>query len=230
MRRGFLRSTSPERQAAFAARIAMQQNAPDADSRYQAVIGSVTTRRRADDGPRALASREQLSGRPAQQLAAREHNFIYRPADPERFFDMLIQLAGDAARRPQLADVRTTSRARSTTLLPAGTNVADQPLGVRDNYTTLAWLGGNDRARPDEPPGQRDRDVRSLCAGRQVAPGPDQGQLLGRPRGARSRALPGGQRLFRARGGLSRAVLRPARARAARAVGATAARRRFRNM
>ena len=38
----FLAATSPERQAAFAARIAMQQNAPDADSRYQAVIGSVT--------------------------------------------------------------------------------------------------------------------------------------------------------------------------------------------
>ena len=39
----FLASASPERQAAFAARIAMQQNAPDADSRYQAVIGSVTS-------------------------------------------------------------------------------------------------------------------------------------------------------------------------------------------
>src|SRR6476646_1346887 len=38
----FLSGTSPERQAAFAARIAMQQNASDADSRYAAVIASVT--------------------------------------------------------------------------------------------------------------------------------------------------------------------------------------------
>jgi len=35
----FLTATSPERQAAFAARIAMQRNSADADSRYAAVIG-----------------------------------------------------------------------------------------------------------------------------------------------------------------------------------------------
>ena len=35
----FLTAVSPERQAAFAARIAMQQEAPDAEGRYQAVIG-----------------------------------------------------------------------------------------------------------------------------------------------------------------------------------------------
>ena len=43
----FLTATSPDRQAAFEARIALQQNAPDADSRYQAVAGSVTSDARA---------------------------------------------------------------------------------------------------------------------------------------------------------------------------------------
>ena len=36
----FLNAGSPDRQAAFAARIAMQQNAPDAEARYAAVLGS----------------------------------------------------------------------------------------------------------------------------------------------------------------------------------------------
>ena len=36
-------ATSPQRQAAFAARIAMQNGSPDADARYGAVIGTVTS-------------------------------------------------------------------------------------------------------------------------------------------------------------------------------------------
>src|SRR5437763_92935 len=70
----FLTATSPERQAAFATRIAMQQNASDADSRYQAVAGSVTS----DAGlmlDRARWLRANNYQAAAQQLAAREHNF-----------------------------------------------------------------------------------------------------------------------------------------------------------
>ena len=81
----------------------------------------------------------------------------------------------------------------------------------------------DDRARPDEPARQRGGDVLQLCPRRPFAPGADQGQLLGWTRGARRRALPGSQRLFPARRGLSRAVLWPARARAARQVGASPA-------
>ena len=39
----FLSLASPQRQASFAARIAMQTNSPDAAARYGAVIGNVTT-------------------------------------------------------------------------------------------------------------------------------------------------------------------------------------------
>ena len=35
----FIAASSPDRQAAFAARVAMQQNASDAESRYATVIG-----------------------------------------------------------------------------------------------------------------------------------------------------------------------------------------------
>jgi soluble lytic murein transglycosylase len=136
----FLTATSPERQNAFAARIAMQQNAADADGRYQAVIGSVT----GDAGlmmDRLRWLRANNYQAAAQQLAARDHNFTLKPADPERFFDMLIQLAGDAAgdRNWQTA---YNIASQIDDVLPAGAAIADQPIAIRDDYTTLAWLGG----------------------------------------------------------------------------------------
>ena len=136
----FLTASSPERQAAFGARIAMQQNRADAESRYQAVIGSVTR----DAGlmmDRARYLRASNYGASAQQLAAREHAFVYRPADPERFLEMLILLAGDAAQERNWQTAYNIA-SQLDNVLPAGANVADQPIGVRDDYTTLAWLAG----------------------------------------------------------------------------------------
>jgi peptidoglycan lytic transglycosylase len=137
----FLSASSPDRQPAFAARIAMLQNSADAESRYAAVIGSVTR----DAGlmmDRARWLRANNFDSAAEQLAARQHQFVYKPADPERFLDMLILLAGDAAqdRNWQLA-YNIASQIDDS--LPAGAAVADQPIGVRDNYTTLAWLAGS---------------------------------------------------------------------------------------
>jgi soluble lytic murein transglycosylase len=136
----FVTAASPDRQAAFGARIAMQQNSGDADSRYAAVIGTVTR----DAGlmmDRARWLRANNFGSSAQQLAARAHQFVYKPADPERFAEMLILLAGDAmqARNWQTAyDIAS----QVDDILPSGTVMAEQPIGVRDDYTTLAWLAG----------------------------------------------------------------------------------------
>lgn len=137
----FLTMATPQRQPAFAARIAMQNNAPDAESRYQAVIGSVT----GDAGlmmDRARYLRANNYDGSAQQLAARSHNFIYRPADPERFYEMLVQLASDAAQDRQWQTAFSIA-SQIDDVLPPGRSVADQPIGVRDDYTTLAWLAGN---------------------------------------------------------------------------------------
>jgi len=136
----FLTATSPNRQAAFAARIAMQQNSADAGSRYQAVAASVTR----DAGlmmDRARWLRANNYGAAAQQLAAREHNFTVRPADPERFFDLLIQLANDAVGDRNWSTAYNIA-SQIDDVLPTGATVADQPLGIRDDYTTLAWLAG----------------------------------------------------------------------------------------
>jgi peptidoglycan lytic transglycosylase len=136
----FLSASSPARQAAFAARISMQQGSPDADARYGAVIGTVTR----DAGlmmDRARWLRDNNFDSAAQQLAARDHHFTILPSDPERFYDMLILIAGDAYgdRNWQLA---YNIASQIDDVLPAGTSVADQPIGIRDDYTTLAWLAG----------------------------------------------------------------------------------------
>lgn len=134
----FLASTSPERQATFAARIAMQQNSTEADARYGAIIGAVT--RDAGlmmDRARWLRSNNYRSA--AEQLAAREHAFTHKPVNPERFLDMLLLLAGDAVEdRNWLTAYNIASQADDA--LPDGLALATQPSGVRDNYTTLAWL------------------------------------------------------------------------------------------
>jgi soluble lytic murein transglycosylase len=137
----FLASASPERQPAFAARIAMQQDSSDAESRYQAVIGSVTS----DAGlmmDRARYLRDHNYPNAARDLGARTHHFIYKPADAERFYDMLLLLTEDAAGDRDWQAVYNITR-QIDDVLPAGAQVADQPLGVRDDYTNLAWFGGS---------------------------------------------------------------------------------------
>jgi soluble lytic murein transglycosylase len=132
---------SPDRRSAFEARIAMQEDSPDAEARYQAVIGIVTS----DAGlmmDRARYLRAHDFNRAAEQLTARSHHFLYKPADAQRFYDMLLLCAGDAAGERDWTTVYNITR-QIDDVLPAGANVADQPLGIRDVYTDLAWLGGS---------------------------------------------------------------------------------------
>jgi soluble lytic murein transglycosylase len=78
----------------------------------------------------------------ARQLAARNHNFLYRPADPDRFFEMLLQLANDAAQDRQWQTAFNIASQIDDVLAP-GQSVAEQPIDIRDHYTSLAWLAGN---------------------------------------------------------------------------------------
>ena len=132
--------TTTARQASFAARIAMQRKAADADALYGAVIGSVTS----DAGlmmDRARYLRANGYESHARDLAARPHNFTYRPADPERFQEMLLILAGEAAQARHYQQTYNIARQVDDALSP-GATVASQPIGFRDNYTSLAWLAG----------------------------------------------------------------------------------------
>lgn len=136
----FLPMTSAARRGAFTARVAMQKRWPDAEARYQAVIGQVTT----DAGlmmDRARYLRDAKWDAAARQLFARDHNFAYRPADPDRFMEMMILLGDGAAQEGQWGLAYNISR-QADDVLPAGAVLADQPLGIRDKYTSLMWMGG----------------------------------------------------------------------------------------
>jgi soluble lytic murein transglycosylase len=136
----FLPLTSATRRGAFTARVALQRRWPDAETRYQAVMGQVTT----DAGlmmDRARYLRDANWEHSARQLFARDHNFKYRPADAERFLDMQIQLANSAAENGQWALAYNIARQTDDVLAP-GVNVSDQHIGIRDKYTSLMWLGG----------------------------------------------------------------------------------------
>ncbi|MES2137480.1 MAG: lytic transglycosylase domain-containing protein [Pseudomonadota bacterium] len=137
----FYAMTSIPRRAAFAARIAMQRQSPDAESLYQPVIGQVIS----DPGlmmDRARYLRARGYGQSARDLAARDHKFLYPAADPERFYDMLLALANGAAQDGQWSTVYNITR-HLRDALPPGTDISQQPLDLRDNYTSLAWLGGS---------------------------------------------------------------------------------------
>ena len=132
---------SPARRAAFSARIAMQTSAANADPLYRSVEGQVAT----DAG--LLMDRlrflkdtyRNVSG--ARWLAARPHHFTQRPADPERFYEMLLILARDAWGDRNYAQAFDIAR-QVDDALPAGADVSLQPYGVRDEYTSLTWLAG----------------------------------------------------------------------------------------
>ena len=136
----FLTLVSPNRAAAFTARVAMQTRSPDAEARYQPLMANVTS----DAGlmmDRARYLRDNGFESAAQQLFARPHNLTYRPADPERFYEMMLLLATGAASQRQWRTAYDIAR-QVDDVFPAGTDISLQPLGVRDDYTSLTWLAG----------------------------------------------------------------------------------------
>ena len=132
--------SSPGRRAAFQARIAMQSRMGDAEQRYQAVIGQVTS----DAGlmmDRARYLRESGYEQAARDLFARSHNFTARPADPERFLDMMAILAKAAAGDRQWQTAYNIGRQVDDLFAP-GADISLKSYGIRDNYTTVTWTAG----------------------------------------------------------------------------------------
>jgi soluble lytic murein transglycosylase len=135
-----LQWTTPDRRAAFAARIAMQQRSPDAEALFRAASHRIS----ADAGllmDRLRYLHDGGNDNLARQLAAQPHHFTEHPADPERWYEMLLILAGGAADDRQWHYAYNIARQLDDAFAP-GTQVADQPYGVRDDYTSLSWLAG----------------------------------------------------------------------------------------
>jgi soluble lytic murein transglycosylase len=132
--------TSPGRRASLSARIAMLSRSADAEQRYQAVIGQVTT----DAGlmmDRARYLRESGYEQAARQLFARSHNFTYRPIDPERFLDMMVLLSKAAMGDRQWQIAYDIGR-QTDDLFGPGADISLKSYAIRDEYTTLTWNAG----------------------------------------------------------------------------------------
>lgn len=131
---------SPARRASFHARIALQAKQSDAEQRYQALIHGVT----ADPGlmmDRARYLRESGSELAARQLFARPHQFSRKPADPERFLDMMVLLAKGAEKDRQWQLAYDIGR-QADSIFANGADISLKSYGIRDNFTTLTWTAG----------------------------------------------------------------------------------------
>ena len=132
--------TSPARRNAFNARIAMLSRQPDAEMRYRLVAGQVAS----DAGllmDRARYLRDAGSEIAARQLMARPHAFTDRPANVERFYDMLVVLSRGAMADRQYQTAYDIARQVDDSYAP-GVDLTLKSYAVRDNYTTLTWTAG----------------------------------------------------------------------------------------
>ena len=132
--------SSPARRAAFAARIAMQRRLPEAEALYRVVDAQASS----DAGlmiDRIRFLRLYNNEAGARYLAARPHNFIVKPADPERVVDTLLSLAAGAYGERQYQQAYDIGRQVNDAFAP-GTDISTLPYGLRDDYTSLTWLAG----------------------------------------------------------------------------------------
>ena len=143
---------SPARRAAFAARIAMQRRSTDADALYRVVDAQVAS----DAGlmiDRIRFLRLYNNEAGARYLAARPHNFTYKPADPERFVETLLSLASGAYGERQYQQAYDIGRQVNDGFAP-GTDISAQSYALRDDYTSLVWLAGQSALSGINRPGQ----------------------------------------------------------------------------
>ena len=126
---------SPERRATFEARLAFRAGRDGGPGGPTAV---------ADAGylaDRALFLRKSGNTGGMLELLANYPRLLHRPADAEKWLQLLLTSArsADSSRQYRLA-WQIASRVGDT--LPPEVDVSDESLRVRDDYTSIAWLGG----------------------------------------------------------------------------------------
>jgi len=127
------------KRALWETRIALQSRAADAASR----LGALDPRARRDPG---LVLDQAIWLRATGQPAAARQMLAATSVDgPQvgaaRWLDTALALARAAANDRQWSTAYGIA-ARLAALYPAGTDVSARPYGERDDYTSLAWLGG----------------------------------------------------------------------------------------
>lgn len=144
--------TSPARRPYFEARMALRTRAPDASARVDA-LGAAAD---ADPGllaDRARWMRDNAQVRAARALLGRPRTLASRPVDPETWYETLLEFARGAANDKQWSTAYQIA-SQIDDAYPPGTDISQQSLGERDDYTSLAWLAGtvalHELNRPNE--------------------------------------------------------------------------------
>ena len=131
---------SPGKRALFDARLALRARTPDAVIKADAVDASART----DAGylaDKALWLRAQGQAFAARQLLAAPRRLTTRPSEPEKWFETLLLFAREAQNDGQYQVAYDIARQVDDALAP-GTDIRDQALGVRDDYTSVVWRAG----------------------------------------------------------------------------------------
>ncbi|MCM8556949.1 lytic transglycosylase domain-containing protein [Sphingomicrobium sediminis] len=131
---------SPGERQVAEARLALQRRDSNADVLFARVADRI------DDHAGLLMDRARYfraSGQESasESLLARDHDFTTRPTNVDKWYEMLLLAAEGASDRG--AHVTAYNIARQLDdALPDGAVLANQAYGVRDKYTSLAWLAG----------------------------------------------------------------------------------------
>ena len=128
------------RRSLYETRLALQTRAPDSASRL-GMLDSAARRNTDLIVDQAAWLRASGQSAAARQLLAGSA-FDRPPVGVARWLDTALTLARGAANDRQWSTVHAIA-AKLADIYPAGTDVSDRPFGERDDYTSLAWLGGS---------------------------------------------------------------------------------------
>ncbi len=137
---GLLSYASPEKQPLFRSRIAVLSKSADASQ----LIGQTGNAALTDPGlvtDRATMLRRSGATQAARQLLANRPSLAFPPFDAEEWYETLLTNAKGAESDGQY-QLAFAIASKIDDGLPSGTNISEEELGVRDDYTSLAWLAG----------------------------------------------------------------------------------------
>lgn len=135
---------SPDKRAAFAARLAMRSGAVDAALQAAAVESANPSLTRTDPGYiTAKATWLRKAGRvgEARALLAAPRALAKAPTDAEEWIETLLTNARQADAAGDKRVAYDIAKQIGDSFAP-GVVIREEPLGVRDDYTSLAWLAG----------------------------------------------------------------------------------------
>ena len=135
--------TSPDKRALFAARLAMRSNAVDAALQASAVEAANPSLTRTDAGyitDKATWLRRNGRGGSAQELLAAPRNLTAPPTDTVEWLKTLLVNAQQARSEGNRQTAYNIASKLDDAVAP-DVALRDASFGIRDNYTSLAWLG-----------------------------------------------------------------------------------------